>query len=256
MLVLQDIKIGYDSQTLAKCVGHIAFAKAKFITIIGANGTGKSTLLRCMANGSHLLDGNVSLNGASITEINLEELSQQISILTTDRSMSTSITVRQLLEISRAPYTNFLGKLTPADQSVIDQILTDFELTELKERQLSTLSDGQLQRALIARALVQETEYILMDEPSSHLDIHHKAELLILLKKHCRNHNRTIIFSSHEIAMATVLADQVVYFHEGYIRFKSIREFKEKNILEQMFPSPFLKWENGSYSISESTGEM
>ncbi|KQC33863.1 iron ABC transporter ATP-binding protein [Nonlabens sp. YIK11] len=249
MLVLQDIQIGYDQEILAKCVGHIAFAKAKFISIIGANGTGKSTLLRCMANGSHLLGGNVSLNGRSITQINLEELSQHVSILTTDRSISKSITVRQLLEISRAPYTNFLGSLTAADQEIIDKTLTDFELLDLQKRQLSTLSDGQLQRALIARSLVQDTDYILMDEPTNHLDIHHKAELLMLLKNHCQNQSRTIIFSSHEIAMATALADQVVYIHDSYIRFKSIKEFKEKNILEQLFPSPFLSWEHGSYRL-------
>jgi len=252
MLVLQDLHIGYENQTIAKCVGHIAFAKAKFIAIIGANGAGKSTLLRCIASGDHLLSGNVSLNKKSITQINLADLSQQIAVLTTDRSISRSITVNQLLEISRAPYTNFLGKLTPEDQAIIQQTLTDFELLDLQHRQLSTLSDGQLQRALIARSLVQETDYILMDEPTSHLDIHHKAELLMLLKKHCKKHHRTILFSSHEIAMATALADQVLYFHEGYIRFKSIAQFKQKNILEQMFPSPFLSWKNGSYTLKPS----
>jgi len=252
MLVLQDIQIGYDAQPIAKCVGHIAFAKAKFIAIIGANGAGKSTLLRCIASGNHLLSGNVSLDKKSITQINLADLSQQIAVLTTDRSISRSITVNQLLEISRAPYTNFLGKLTPDDQVIIQQTLTDFELLDLQYRQLSTLSDGQLQRALIARSLVQETDYILMDEPTSHLDIHHKAELLMLLKKHCKKHNRTILFSSHEIAMATALADQVLYFHDGYIRFKSIAEFKQKNILEQMFPSPFLSWQDGNYTLKSS----
>lgn len=249
MLTLQDLHIGYKAGTIAKCIGHIAFAKAKFITIIGANGTGKSTLLRCIASGDHLLKGNVSLNKKSITEINLADLSKQIAVLTTDRSISKAITISQLLEISRSPYTNYLGKLNEKDQQVIDQILIDFELNNLKSRQLATLSDGQLQRALIARSLVQETDYILMDEPTSHLDIHHKAELLMLLKNHCKMHHRTIIFSSHEIAMATALADQVVYFHDGYIRFKSITEFKEKNILEQLFPSPFLAWSDGNYRL-------
>jgi iron complex transport system ATP-binding protein len=249
MLVLQDIQIGYDNLPIARCVGHIAFAKAKFITIIGANGAGKSTLLNSIASGHHLLSGNISLYGKSIEEVSLTDLSRQISILTTDRSISKSITIYQLLEISRAPYTNFLGSLTAGDRAVIDDILTDFELIDLQHRLLSTLSDGQLQRALIARALVQQTEYILMDEPTSHLDIHHKAELLIKLKDHCKNHGKTIIFSTHEIAMATALADQVLYFNDAYIRFKSAREFKEMNILQQLFPSPYLSWKNGQYIL-------
>jgi iron complex transport system ATP-binding protein len=251
MLVLQDLHIGYENEAIARCVGHIAFAKAKFISIIGANGAGKSTLLRCMASGEHLMEGNVVLHRKSIEQVSLEDRSQQISILTTDRSMSKSITVQQLLEISRAPYTNFLGKLTEKDQEVIDKVKADFDIIDLAHRQLSTLSDGQLQRALIARALVQETDYILMDEPTSHLDIHHKAELLIQLKKYCRTYQKTIVFSTHEIAMATALADQVVYFHEGFIRFKTIAEFKEKNILQQLFPSPFLDWSGGNYRIKE-----
>lgn len=251
MLVLQDIQIGYDAVSIAKCVGNIAFAKAKFIPIIGANGTGKSTLLRCIASGQHLLKGNVSLHGKSIAQIPITDLSQQISILTTDRSISKSITVNQLLEISRAPYTNFLGDLTATDRTIIDGTVVDFELSDLQHRQLSTLSDGQLQRALIARSLVQQTEYILMDEPTNHLDIHHKAELLIKLKNHCKTHNKTILFSTHEIAMATTLADQVLYFNNGYIRFKNAAGFKEKNILQQLFPSPFLDWKDGNYTLKE-----
>lgn len=252
MLVLQDIQIGYNDETIAKCVGNIAFAKAQFIAIIGANGAGKSTLLRCMASGNHLLNGNVTLKGIPISKVNLEDLSQQISILTTDRSISKAITIHQLLEISRAPYTNFIGKLNKEDREVIDAVLTNFELVELQHRQLSSLSDGQLQRALIARALVQQTDYILMDEPTSHLDIHHKAELLIKLKDHCCNHGKTIVFSTHEIAMATTLADQVLYFNDGFIRFKSSAEFKKKNILQQLFPSPYLSWEHGNYTLKQS----
>ncbi|WP_194849971.1 ABC transporter ATP-binding protein [Nonlabens antarcticus] len=251
MLVLQDIQIGYENETIAKCVGHIAFAKAKFIAIIGANGVGKSTLLRCMASGNHLLEGNVSLNGIAIRKVNLDDLAQQISILTTDRSISKSITVNQLLEISRAPYTNFLGSLTAIDQEIINNIITDFELVDLRHRQLSTLSDGQLQRALIARSLVQQTDYILMDEPTSHLDIHHKAELLIKLKSYCKKYGKTILFSSHEIAMATALADQVLYFNDEYIRFKSAAEFKENDILQQLFPSPYLSWQDGQYVLKQ-----
>jgi iron complex transport system ATP-binding protein len=249
MLVLQDLHIGYENQMVARCVGHIAFAKARFISILGANGTGKSTLLRCIASGDHLLSGSVSLDGTAIAQIEPVERSQRIAILTTDRSISKALTVNQLLEISRAPYTNFLGTLTTADQEIIDGVTQDFELENLRDRELSTLSDGQLQRALIARTLVQQTDYILMDEPTNHLDIHHKAELLVLLKKYCVENDKTIIFSTHEIAMATALVDQVLYFNDDYIRLKSAKEFQEKNILQQLFPSDYLHWENGGFLL-------
>ncbi len=249
MVVLQDIEIGYGDQAIARCVGNIAFAKAKFITIIGANGTGKSTLLRSLASGQHILNGKIALNGRLIQQIDVHERAQSIAILTTERSLSQSLTVLQLLEISRSPYTNLLGKIQASDRVVIDYVLTHFDLESLASRQLNTLSDGQLQRALIARSLVQETDYILMDEPTSHLDIHHKAELLIKLKNYCTEHQKTIIFSTHEIAMATSLADQIVYFNQGNIRFKTAADFKEKNILEQLFPSPFLQWNGGDYKL-------
>ncbi len=252
MIVLQNIQIGYDGCTVASGVGNIAFAKAKFITVIGANGSGKSTLLRSIANGEQLLKGTITLNGQPLANISLQERARSIAILTTDRSLSKSITVQQLLEISRAPYTNLLGKLAAGDFKVINSIKTQFELEKLAHRQLSTLSDGQLQRALIARALVQETDYILMDEPTSHLDVHHRAELLIKLRNYCKQQQRTIIFSTHEIAMATALADQVVYFNDQHIRFKTTAQFKEKNILQQLFPSPYLDWSDGNYRLRKN----
>ncbi|WP_164549903.1 ABC transporter ATP-binding protein [Nonlabens ponticola] len=251
MLLLQDLHIGYKNQVLAQCIGHIAFAKAKFIAIIGANGTGKSTLLRAIASGDHIIQGNVVLDKKPIASIALEKLAQRVSILTTERNMSQSLTVRQLLEITRSPYTDFLGRLGNEDQTIIESTIQDFELQDLENRPLHQLSDGQVQRALIARCIVQDTEYILMDEPTNHLDLHHKAQLLSLLKSYTVKQNKTIIFSTHEIAMATALADQVLYFHDDYLRFKSTAEFMQKEILKQLFPSPLLDWNNGSYSLKD-----
>ncbi|MEP3043401.1 ABC transporter ATP-binding protein, partial [Nonlabens ulvanivorans] len=160
MIRLEHLQIGYGHCVIAHNDKEIACAKGKFITLIGANGTGKSTLLRAISNNQHVIKGTVYINNTNINNISDLDKSKSIAVVLTNREFSQFLTVEEILYLSRAPYTNFLGKLTPSDIAFVEEIMTDFEILKMRSRRLSTLSDGQLQRVLIARALVQDTPYI------------------------------------------------------------------------------------------------
>ena len=245
MIRLENIQVGYGHCVVAAFDGDLAFAKAKFISIIGTNGSGKSTLLRAMASGQHLINGNVFIENKNWNDYTAIERSKFISIVLTERSFSHFLSVRELLELSRAPYTNYLGKLAAQDQEVINAALESFDLKQLENRKAGTLSDGQLQRVLIARAIVQDTDYILMDEPTSHLDINHKADLLLQLRDYCHEHGKTIIYATHEIQLAMSLCDEVVSIHKGSIAHETVSNFVKSNKLQEIFPSKHVAFENG-----------
>jgi len=245
MMRLKNIQVGYGHCVVAELDGDLAFAKAKFISIIGTNGSGKSTLLRAIASGKHLIKGNVFLEDKNWNDHTAQERSRLISIVLTERAFSYFLSVRELLELSRAPYTNYIGSLARGDQEIINEILENFDLKKLEHRRAGTLSDGQLQRVLIARAIVQDTTYILMDEPTSHLDINHKADLLLLLKEYCHKKDKTIIYATHEIQLALSLCDEVVSIHKGNIAHRSTSDFIKSNLLDEIFPSPHVDFKHG-----------
>jgi iron complex transport system ATP-binding protein len=249
MIQLENIQVGYGHCVVAEYAGDLAFAKAKLISIIGANGSGKSTLLRAIASGQHLINGKVLLENKNWKNYTALERSKFISIVLTERAFSFFLNVRELLELSRAPYTNYIGKLSDVDHEIINDVLESFELKGLENRRAGTLSDGQLQRVLIARAIVQDTEYILMDEPTSHLDINHKADLLLLLRDYCHKKGKTIIYATHEIQLALSLSDEVVSIHKGIIAHQPTVDFKTSNQLETIFPSKNVIFENGKMAF-------
>ncbi|WP_124980558.1 ABC transporter ATP-binding protein [Nonlabens xiamenensis] len=250
MLTIDNIQVGYGSCVVARHEGESAFAKAELTAILGTNGAGKSTLLRSLHNGSHLLNGNIRLEGLDINNWNPTERSRKIAVVLTERHFSYFLKVRELLELSRSPYTNFLGKLQPLDHERIHAVMQSFDLESLFDRRLGTLSDGQLQRVLIARAMVQDTEYLLMDEPTSHLDINHKADLMFELREYCHETGRSMIYASHEIQLALALSDKILTIHQGQIDFFERKELTASEKLEKMFPSDYLAFQRGDIKFN------
>ncbi len=250
MMRLEKYKIGYGHCEVARCDSDLAFAKAEFISIIGKNGAGKSTLLKSINDRSLRLDGTISVDGVNYESLSAVEKAKKIAVVLTEKSFSHFLKVRELLELSRAPYTSFYGKLRDEDQEIIEKVLLDFELAGLAERNLSTLSDGQLQRVLIARSLVQNTPYILMDEPTSHLDINYKADLLLHLKEYCKSHEKTIAYATHELQIAQALSDKVVSIYNGQIELHSREQFNTSQKLKEMFPSKNISFNNGTISFN------
>ncbi|MGB5941481.1 MAG: ABC transporter ATP-binding protein [Leeuwenhoekiella sp.] len=233
-----EVVIGYDSNTGRKeliAPFDLASAKAKLIGVLGVNGCGKSTLLRSLAGLQPLLHGKILIHGKDVAQCAAQELSKIVSVVLTDRGFSKNLSVYELVALGRQPYTNWFGKLSIEDHKVIDQAFETTSLTDLANTKCHALSDGQLQRALIARALAQNTPVVVLDEPTTHLDLHHKAAVLLLLKETAKK--KTVIFSCHDIEMALHTCDELLIFNDSKLHHGTPDELVHNGLLGRLFSS-------------------
>ena len=213
ILQTKNLNIGYTSKGTTKTVAQevaIHLEPGKLIGLVGANGIGKSTLLRTLTGIQKPLSGTVLLNEKSIESFEPLALAQQISIVLTEKLPPSNLTVYELIALGRQPYTNWIGKLTDDDKSKIEKAIDLTEINHLIHQKHFEISDGQLQKVLIARALAQDTPLIVLDEPATHLDLLHKVSLFKLLKKLTAETQKCILFSTHDIDLAIQLSDQMI----------------------------------------------
>jgi iron complex transport system ATP-binding protein len=221
--------------------------------IIGVNGIGKSTLLRTIGKVQPRLSGEILMKGKPLDTYQTLELASIVSIVLTEPIASKNLSVLELVALGRQPYTNWIGKLTQNDKSKISEALKVLELTELQHKKCYELSDGQLQRALIARALAQETTIMLLDEPTSHLDLYHKVQILKLLKSIAHTTQTTVLFTSHEIEMAIQLCDKILILGKGGNHFGDPCELIAQKAFEKLFPTDTVTFDarSGSFRIEK-----
>lgn len=205
---LNNLVIGYPGHRVAGPIN--AELKAGELTcLLGPNGAGKSTLLRTLAAFQPPLDGEMLLDGVKLEDISPRQLSTQIGVVLTDRIDVRGITVRDLVGMGRSPYTNFWGKLTEEDEQEITRAIEQVGIETLAHRQVSTLSDGERQKVMIAKALAQGTPIILLDEPTAFLDFPSKVEAMLLLRRLCREMGKSIFLSTHDLDLALQTADRL-----------------------------------------------
>lgn len=214
-IVLQatDINIGYSNKKETTVVASqvtISLEKGKLTALIGANGIGKSTLLRTLIGIQSPLSGKVFLKEKDIHSLDNLTLAQHLSVVLTDKLPPSNLTVFELIALGRQPYTNWIGKLTEDDIAKVNEALELTQISHLADQKHDEISDGQLQIVLIARALAQDTPLIILDEPTTHLDLLHKVTLLKLLKKLTQETGKSILFSTHDIDMAIQLSDEMI----------------------------------------------
>ena len=186
ILQTQSINIGYHNKKVSSLVAKavsIALKKGKLTALIGANGIGKSTLLKTITGIQTPIMGDVLLHGKNIATYNVSDLSQEMSLVLTEKLPPSNLTVYELVALGRQPYTNWIGTLTEEDKIQVERALSLTQISHLADKKHYQISDGQLQKVLIARALAQDTPLIILDEPTTHLDLLHKVSLLKLLKK-------------------------------------------------------------------------
>lgn len=251
-LQVTDLSIGYGSTVIVKDI-NFTLARGELAAIVGINGIGKSTLLRTLGKVQPKLSGSILINGKALNDFRALELASEISMVLTEPIASKNMTVIELIALGRQPYTNWIGTLSHRDKEKISGSLALLELDDLKHKKCYELSDGQLQRVMIARALAQDTAIILLDEPTTHLDLYHKVQILKVLKSIAHQTNKTILFTSHEIEMAIQLCDKMLLLDGTGNPFGRPCELIEKQAFSTMFPSDTVSFDGstGSFRIEK-----
>lgn len=213
ILSTSNLSIGYSTkkETIALTDNlNLSFKAGKLISLIGANGIGKSTLLRTLIGIQKPISGSVFLNNNDIKSLDSQKIATYLSIVLTEKLPPSNLTVFEIIALGRQPYTNWIGKLSNLDIEKVNQAMELTQIRHLSNKKHFEISDGQLQNVLVARALAQDTGLIILDEPTTHLDLVHKVSLIKLLKKLTQETNKCILFSTHDVDLAIQISDEMV----------------------------------------------
>ncbi len=219
--------------------------------IVGANGSGKSTLIRTLANLQRLLSGEIYVNNKPLYAHTSLELATRLSLVLTGAIPIKNITVMEMLALGRHPYTNWMGRLTVNDWNVVNYVVETLQIQDIVSKKCYELSDGQLQKVMIARALVQDTDLIILDEPTTHLDLHHKAYILQLLKTIAHEKGKAVLFSSHEMDIAIQLCDNMLVMTENTAYFGAPGQLVKEEVFGTLFPKDLIYFDalSGGFKI-------
>ncbi|MBB5637897.1 iron complex transport system ATP-binding protein [Pedobacter cryoconitis] len=187
----------------------------QLICLLGPNGCGKSTLLRTIAGLQHPLNGEIILDGAALKKLKPAQVARKISLVLTDNVRSGNLDVYSLISLGRYPYSGWLGILTEQDKLIIEQAIRATHTAAFLGRKMDSLSDGECQKVMLARAMAQDTPLIILDEPTAHLDLPSRIQLMRLLHQLAKETNKAILLSTHELDLALQVADQIWLMSNG-----------------------------------------
>jgi len=246
VLKAKNITIGYTSKKkVIPIFESINFSinKGELIGLVGTNGIGKSTLLRTLASMQPSLKGSVFINENDLENLSPLELANELSIVLTEAPASANLSVLELVSLGRHPYTNWIGSLSESDLGIINKAIQATGIEALKHQKCFELSDGQLQKVMIARALTQDTPLILLDEPTTHLDLYHRVSILKLPKELTIKSKKTILFSTHEIDLAIQLSDKMIVMTSEKTYFDSPDNLIQQGCFSNLFPDEMIHFD-------------
>lgn len=206
-LTANNLSIGYSEQKVLMSALNLSLSSGQLIGLVGQNGVGKSTFIRTICGLQPALSGDVYIGKQSISKLRSKDISKKISVVLTGKPETLNLTVLEVVALGRHPYSGWLGNLNQGDKDKIEASISSMEINYLATKRLYELSDGQLQKVLIARALAQDTDIIVLDEPTSHLDLKNKIEVLSTLEKIAHS-GKGVLISTHEVQLAANVCDQ------------------------------------------------
>ncbi len=233
-VTIDKLAVGYDGHVLLRDI-CLSLEKGKILTLIGPNGAGKSTILKTLIRQLAAIRGKVTIGGRTLEDWPPREMAKRLAVVLTDRIRPELMTCAEVVAMGRYPYTNLFGKLTAEDTAAVESALRRVHALDLAQQDFATLSDGQRQRIMLARAICQEPEVIVLDEPTAYLDIRYKIELLDILRNMARQ-GVTIIMSLHEIDLAAKVSDYLLCVgQDGKLTFGAPEEILRRGAIEDLY---------------------
>ena len=248
MIRFTNLSLGYGDRTLIdNLTGEVA--AGALTALVGRNGTGKSTLLRAIAKLGEVAKGDIIIDGKAISDIDIRTFARLVAFVNTERVDIDSLSAYDLVAIGRSPYTDWMGRLTKRDREIIERSMQITGVDKLAERMVETLSDGECQRVMIARALAQDTPVILLDEPTAFLDLPNRYELCTLLSRLAHDEGKLILFSTHELDIALTLADSIALVDTPRLVHMPTTEMISSGNLERLFNSEHISFDASTKAI-------
>lgn len=248
MIQLSNISLTFCERTLIEGA-TTRFECGEMVALLGRNGTGKSTLLRAIAKLGEVAQGEIMVDGKAISEIDIRTFARLVAFVNTERVDIDSMRAYDLVAIGRSPYTDWMGRLTNEDRAIIERAMQITGVDKLADRMVETLSDGECQRVMIARALAQDTPVILLDEPTAFLDLPNRYELCTLLGRLAHDEGKLIVFSTHELDIALTLADSIALVDTPRLVHLPTSEMIASGNLERLFNSEHISFDAATRAI-------
>ena len=223
---LSQLSVGYTLSHPVISDINLELRSGQLACLIGENGIGKSTLLKTLTGFLPKLKGSLLLGNRDIESFSQRELARQVSIVLTQKPDVQNLTIEEIIGLGRSPYTGFLGRLRAEDRKVVDDAIATMGIGKLRGRMIQTLSDGERQKVMIAKALAQETPIILLDEPTAFLDFPSKAETFQSLQRMAHERDKLILLSTHDLELAVRFADSLLEVKKGTLQAVSASEVK------------------------------
>ena len=248
MIKLNDITLSFGSR---KLIEHASahFECGRMTALLGRNGTGKSTLLRAIASLGEVQGGVIEIRGRDLCDLSNAELARMVAFVNTERVSVEAMTAYDLVAVGRSPYTDWSGRLRSSDHEAIERSIRIAGVEHLADRYVDTLSDGECQRVMIAKALAQDTPAILLDEPTSYLDMPNRYELCTLLGRLAHDEGKCVLFSTHELDIALTLSDNIALVDTPQLLYMPTREMIASGSIERLFDSPYIRFDASTRSI-------
>ncbi len=235
-LITHNLSIGYRERVVISGI-NLELKPASLTVLIGANGSGKSTLLRTLTATQPALSGKIEISGKPIESFTPSQLAKQLSLVLTDRTGGGGLRVQELVAIGRHPYSGFWGRLSDDDRRIVNDALQAVGLLHKADEFVASLSDGERQKAFIARAIAQSTDIVVLDEPTSFLDVAARFEIMNLLGKMAHDFGKTVLLSTHDTAAAIASADYIWAIAKEQIHIGTRSQVISSGILDEVFSS-------------------